>query len=90
MVDQCRLLCRNEVRLGTTFSSVSDQWSRVVDKQYQPINSDKQRGVFVGFRSFVIGTGAAISGCIFTAIELNELEAKQRIEPFKRRSGSGN
>jgi hypothetical protein len=45
--------------------------------------------IFVGFFSFVVGTGATISGCIFTAIELNELEAKERIEPFKRRGDSG-
>ena len=41
--------------------------------------------LFIGFFSFVIGTGATISGCIFTAIELNALEAKQRIDPFRRR-----
>ena len=34
--------------------------------------------VFVGFFSFVVGTGATISGFIFTALELNTLEAKPK------------
>jgi hypothetical protein len=34
--------------------------------------------VFVGFFSFVVGTGATMSGFIFTAIELNSLKAKQQ------------
>lgn len=34
--------------------------------------------MFVGFFSFVVGTGATISGFIFTALELNTLEAKPK------------
>lgn len=41
--------------------------------------------LFVGFFSFVVGTGATISGFIFTAIELNALEAKQQTERVNRR-----
>jgi hypothetical protein len=44
--------------------------------------------LFVGFFSFVVGTSATVSGCIFTVIEQNALEAKERIAPFKRRGGS--
>ena len=48
-----------------------------------------EMAVFVGFFSFVIGTGATVSGFIFTAIELNALEAKQQTERLKRQRGSG-
>jgi Ni/Fe-hydrogenase subunit HybB-like protein len=41
--------------------------------------------LFVGFFSFVVGTGATISGFIFTATELNALEAKQQTERVNRR-----
>jgi NhaP-type Na+/H+ or K+/H+ antiporter len=34
--------------------------------------------LFVGFFSFVVGTGATISGFIFTAIEPSAFEAKQQ------------
>jgi Ni/Fe-hydrogenase subunit HybB-like protein len=43
--------------------------------------------VFIGFFSFVVGTGATISGFIFSAIELNALEAKQQTERVSRRRG---
>jgi hypothetical protein len=45
--------------------------------------------MFVGFFSFVVGTGATMSGFIFTAIELNTLEAKQQTKHVNRRRGSG-
>ena len=41
--------------------------------------------VFVGFFSFVIGTGATISGFIFTAIELNSSEVKQQTQRINNR-----
>ncbi len=45
--------------------------------------------LLIGFFSFVAGTGATISGFIFTAVELNALEAKRRTERVDRRRGSG-
>ncbi len=45
--------------------------------------------LFIGFFSFVVGTGATISGFIFTAIELNALEAKQQTERINKRRGAG-
>ena len=44
---------------------------------------------FVGFISFVFAIGATLSGFIFTAIELNAVEAKQRTERFNRRRDLG-
>jgi NhaP-type Na+/H+ or K+/H+ antiporter len=44
---------------------------------------------FVGFISFVFAIGATLSGFIFTAIELNALEERQRTERFNRRRDSG-
>ncbi len=35
--------------------------------------------LLIGFFSFIVGTGATISGFIFTAIELNALEAKRKL-----------
>lgn len=46
--------------------------------------------LFVGFFAFVIGTGATISGFIFSAIELNALEAKQQTKHMRGRDGLGN
>jgi type IV secretory pathway TrbL component len=43
--------------------------------------------VFVGFFSFLVGTGATMSGFIFTAIELNSLEVKRQTERVKQRRG---
>ncbi len=40
--------------------------------------------MFVGFFSFVVGTGATMSGFIFTAIELGALEAKQQTKRVNR------
>ena len=45
---------------------------------------------FVDFISFVFAIGATLSGFIFTAIELNAVEAKQRTERFNRRRDFGN
>jgi NhaP-type Na+/H+ or K+/H+ antiporter len=45
--------------------------------------------LFVGFFSFVVGTGATISGFVFTALELAAVEAKQQTEPLKRRRDPG-
>jgi predicted MFS family arabinose efflux permease len=45
--------------------------------------------LFVGFFSFVFAIGACLSGYIFTAVELNALEAKQQTEPVKRRRDLG-
>ncbi len=45
--------------------------------------------LLIGFFSFVVGTSATISGFIFTAVELNALEAKQQTERANRRRGSG-
>jgi predicted alpha/beta superfamily hydrolase len=43
--------------------------------------------VFVGFFSFVVGTGATISGFIFTVIELNSLKVKQQTQRINQRRG---
>jgi len=40
--------------------------------------------LFVGFFSFVVGTGATISGCIFTVIDQNALEAKEIARRYSR------
>jgi NhaP-type Na+/H+ or K+/H+ antiporter len=43
--------------------------------------------VFVGFFSFVVGTGATVSGVVFTALELNALEAKRQTQRIRQRRG---
>jgi FtsH-binding integral membrane protein len=45
--------------------------------------------LFVDFFSFVLAIGACLSGYIFTAVELNALEAKQQTEHVKRRRDLG-
>jgi hypothetical protein len=45
-----------------------------------------EMAVFVGFFSFVVGTGATMSGFVFTAIELNALEAKQQTQRVKQQT----
>jgi len=46
--------------------------------------------VFVGFFSFVVGTGATISGFVFTVLELNELKAKQQTKRVNQWPGPDN
>jgi NhaP-type Na+/H+ or K+/H+ antiporter len=43
--------------------------------------------VFVGFFCFLVGTGATMSGFVFTAIELNSLEVKQQTQRINQRRG---
>lgn len=49
-----------------------------------------EMAVFVGFFSFVIGMGAAITGFFFTAIELSSLEAKLQTKRVNQRRGPDN
>ncbi len=48
-----------------------------------------EMAVFLGFLSFVVGTGATISGFILTALELNAL-AKQETKRLNQRRGPDN
>jgi predicted alpha/beta superfamily hydrolase len=43
--------------------------------------------MFVGVLSFAIGTGASMTGFIFSAIELDALEAKRQTNRIKQRQG---
>ena len=49
-----------------------------------------ETAVFVGFFSFVIGMGAAITGFFFTVIELSSLEAKQQTKRVNQWRGPDN
>jgi NhaP-type Na+/H+ or K+/H+ antiporter len=49
-----------------------------------------EMAVFVGFFSFVVGTGATVSGVIFTALELNALEAKRQTQRIHQRRSPDN
>jgi NhaP-type Na+/H+ or K+/H+ antiporter len=43
-------------------------------------------GVFLCFFSFVVGTGATMTGYIFTVIELDSLKVKQQTQKVKQQT----
>jgi hypothetical protein len=71
--------------LGLALIATNPQIFQFIVSSSSPL---MEMAVFVGFFSFVVGTGATMSGFVFTAIELNALEAKQQTERVKRRQGS--
>jgi NhaP-type Na+/H+ or K+/H+ antiporter len=69
--------------LGLALIATNPQIFQFIVSSSSPL---MEMAVFVGFFSFVVGTGATMSGFVFTAIELNALEAKQQTQRVKQQT----